>query len=463
MPDNPHTPGNPDVHELILSAAVVRAVTSPHALRGLADSATIGTGASTSADGLDRRIAHATTAILGALAVTAPETNQKILNAACGVARTRRSVRGLEPIVLSALLGSAPGTPQEALAEETWQRYAAPDPEAFIPILNPTVHELLFATGSELSAIQVPQGLRNGLRTLLDRAGDPSLRGEPDVRKAETAVAASVILAGGAVASAYAGRSADRHSNRALPDHLTLGSALPVEVLLTRHDEALPTGKCPVPGLMWPELMVIGSANDLDALTAGPDWEGSRFCQATAAGGPALRSLVLRHGRTMTLAALPRLGPTGTLTEHGFLPRAPERTNGTQRPSPSDHRAPGRSGTVRVLRRRGSISRSGFRYYISYAPVLDPLTGAPWYYSLYPAGYEPMTPHGTTAPAPLVPIPGSGQPDPLTVIEYLEDTVRALEMSLDDSIGTVIQRSSESAFGRTLNRYVLADTRWVTP
>lgn len=62
-----------------------------------------------------------------------------------------------------------------------------------------------------------------------------------------------------------------------------------------------------------------------------------------------------------------------------------------------------------------------------------------------------------------MPIPGSGQPEPLTVLEYLEDTARALEIPLDDSVGTLIQRSYQSAFGRTLNRYVLADVLFSSP
>ena len=423
----------PSPTPLTLEPAVARGVTPGIALRGMLDLA------GSTDEQRQTWLANANVSVLGQLAVTPPQTSQNVLGAVCAVAASKRSVRGMEPVLLSAALGTDPGTHEQVTAAETWSRYAAPTPGLLTPVINPRTRELVFLSAGEVvEAAGSRSGMQAGLLAFLASSDEPR-RGAPAHKEAERIFANALALAAGAVGAASTDAGlAGAGASQALPDKLAAGNALLVEVIVSQPHPSTTGSHAGAngSGLAVPGFPLLGD----DGPAPHPFWTASFRCSTTIPADSWLPTLMIDRGRSYVLGAVPHAGGGQTSAA------AP----GTSPGSGSTGRGRGYLPAA-VPTRSGASPATAVRVtpqYVTYAPILNPLTGQPAYYGLYPPGYAP--PAGTQPPS-LVPL----HPQPGEVTRLLTQSVRTLQLSTETPVGRVVEAINASEYGVALNRATL--------
>ena len=236
--------------------------------------------------------------VLGQLAATAPATSEQLLNSCCGVAKQRRSVAGIEPILLSALLGAPEQSPSLAIADATWAALPAghfADDELF-PILDPIVGDVCFLSGADIGSL-TGLALRAQLAALCNSHATAA-----GAVADETSFAAAVLLAAATVVSAallaplsdsspqksaaLAALPANGDSG-GLPPALVRGGALFVQTCLIK-DNGDTFGPPTQPWKsLWPRITTLRAGDPAEAVRH-PYWKPSQLCPALPTTGPGL-------------------------------------------------------------------------------------------------------------------------------------------------------------------------------
>jgi hypothetical protein len=266
----------------------------------------------------------ATVAILGQLAATGVATNEKILAATCTVAKAQRSLAGLEPVFLSALLGAPRDSEMHTTAQSVWSTLGRPagTGDDLVPVLDATSRELRFLTRADISSLTGFE-LRSQLATLCGER--PASPGDAED---QIAFATHLLVAASAVASAQMIKAQPDSSryiaaavklitpaqrSEGLPQVLLAGSALLVGVCLI--EGVSPPAVAGPWKSVWPSTPVVSAG-------AVPDsyWKTAKLCPAWPAAAKALATLVVIRDNTVVLPALPRFDAEGRVAERSFYP-----------------------------------------------------------------------------------------------------------------------------------------------
>jgi hypothetical protein len=402
--------------------ALARGVAVYNGLRGLMD---IGSSNHPSSE-IAKWRGTAVASVLGQLAVTVTGASAQLLSACCGIARQRNSIEGIEPVFLSALLGTTEGAPELDLADAAWA--ALPSPavagDQLIPILDPSLAELAFVAPHDL---EVMTGL--ALKAQLS-----SLRKSHAVPAGDTgeelAFAAAVLLCATAVMSASVlTRVPDSDPQKAaalaalppgsgspaLAQQLVRGTALLVQIELLADNGDLTPSQPADWASVWPTIEALPSDADPSPTVSHPYWRGSQLGPSLPVTGPALSGQILCRDSTLLMQSVPRIALDGTVLDQGFYPRpAP--------PTPPTAEDGGWRATIGQLYlphvRSGSQKLLG-------GVVLDPVTGN---------RVDPVT---------GLPVPGSGGGGESIGAAVRLQLARAVQLgrySTSESLGHVLER-----------------------
>ena len=315
---------NSSAGDLVFGPAIARAATTQSALRSLGDLADTTGGSPVAAEWRGT----ATVSILGQLAVAGSAGSEKILLAACAVAKLRRSMAGLEAVFLSALLGVAPDSSALDTADSLWSSIDDPAGAGdLVPVLHPILGELCFLaredtgslTGSAVQA-QVDQLCRT--RPVAPGSGEDMVSFGSHLLVAACTVASAQIIAGRPDDSAYTSAAvqvipaADRSDG--LPHALLSGTALLVQACLIRG--AVPPAATGPWRAIWPSTALLATDVPAAQALAHPFWNKSKLCAAWPATGPGLAGLLVRRGDVLVLPKMPRFDASGNVVQQGFYP-----------------------------------------------------------------------------------------------------------------------------------------------
>ncbi|NUR95590.1 MAG: hypothetical protein HOV67_10055 [Kribbellaceae bacterium] len=303
------------------TGGIVQGVPVSSALRDLMNSAT--SEQTTAARGT------ALTAMLGQLAVADATAAKRVLQAACGLAKSMQRLDGIEGVFLSALLGAPDERDVQDAASAAWADSAGKRTAAateLVPILDPGTGELGFLSSTDLSTL-TPFALRQQVRALIAARG--TVPGTSDdltrfaVRVLEAASAVTSLSESAArpesdpqLAAARAALPQPAGSSR-LAGTLVAGSALAVDLWTVGAADVLDP-----PGASWTTVWpkrVWGVA--AGPVTPDPAiWRTILACAALPMYGPGLPGLVQQKERTVLLRSLPKLDPAGRVVVPGFTP-----------------------------------------------------------------------------------------------------------------------------------------------
>ncbi len=370
--------------------------------------------------------------VLGQLAATAPATSEQLLNSCCGVAKQRRSVAGIEPILLSALLGAPEQSPSLAIADATWAALPAghfADDELF-PILDPIVGDVCFLSGADIGSL-TGLALRAQLAALCNSHATAA-----GAVADETSFAAAVLLAAATVVSAallaplsdsspqksaaLAALPANGDSG-GLPPALVRGGALFVQTCLIK-DNGDTFGPPTQPWKsLWPRITTLRAGDPAEAVRH-PYWKPSQLCPALPTTGPGLNGQVLHHGETLLLQSVPQVGFDGALLRQGFYPSLSQ-----------DPPSAGTGSWRWQIPTSGTATPTGGMdvtpHKIIGGPSIHPLTG------------------GRIDPWTFQPLPGHRGPSTAGALrQRLTATVRAAGLSTSTPVGDVIDRLVQSDY-----------------